>query len=259
VTAAEAGALLEIDALRLSFGGVAALDGVSFSVRQGAVTGLIGPNGAGKTTLFNTVSGMYRPSSGRVRFDGHDITGLPPERVTNAGLVRSFQIARGLPTLTVIENLMLYGERQPGETLWKAIVHTSDMRRREALLREQAWQMLGRLELQHVADNLASDLSGGQKKLIELGRVLMRRPRMILLDEPAAGVNPSLARLLGAHIRACRDDGITFLVVEHNMALIGDICDEVVVMAEGRCLMQGDFESVRNDHRVQTAYMGRAA
>jgi branched-chain amino acid transport system ATP-binding protein/neutral amino acid transport system ATP-binding protein len=173
--------------------------------------------------------------------------------------VRSFQIARGLPTLTVIENLMLYGEHQPGETLWKALARVPSLRRREEQLREQAWQMLGRLELQHVADNLASDLSGGQKKLIELGRVLMRRPRMILLDEPAAGVNPSLARHLGQHILACRDEGISFLVVEHNMALIGDICDDVVVMAEGRCLMQGSFDAVRNDHRVQTAYMGRAA
>ena len=249
-------ALLEVVDLRLAFGGVAALDGVSFSVREGAVTGLIGPNGAGKTTLFNTVSGVYRPRSGRVVFDGHDITGRPPERVTNAGLVRSFQIARGLPTLTVIENLMLYGEDQPGEALWQALAHTQALRRREDALREAAWQMLGRLELQHVADELANDLSGGQKKLIELGRVLMRRPRMVLLDEPAAGVNPSLARHLGQHILACRDEGISFLVVEHNMGLIGDICDDVVVMAEGKCLTQGVFEDVRNDHRVQTAYMG---
>ena len=252
-------ALLEIKELRLAFGGVTALDGVTFLVRAGTITGLIGPNGAGKTTLFNTVSGMLRPLAGRVQFAGQDITGLPPERVTRAGLVRSFQIARGLPTLTVIENLMLYGKRQPGEALWKALARSPDVARHEAELREQAWEMLGRLELQHVADNLASDLSGGQKKLIELGRVLMRRPRMVLLDEPAAGVNPALARLLGHHIRTCRDEGITFLVVEHNMALIGDICDEVVVMADGRCLMAGSFDEVRNDHRVQTAYMGRAA
>ena len=259
MTTADGAALLVIDALHLSFGGVAALDGVSFAVRAGTVTGLIGPNGAGKTTLFNTVTGVLRPRAGWVRFDGHAITGLPPERITTAGLVRSFQIARGLPTLTVIENLMLYGAQQPGETLWQALLGMPAMRRREAMLREEAWQMLGRLELQHVADNLAQELSGGQKKLLELGRVLMCRPRMILLDEPAAGVNPALARLLGAHIRACRDGGISFLVVEHNMALIGDICDEVVVMAEGRCLMQGPFEAVRNDQRVQTAYMGRTA
>jgi ABC-type branched-subunit amino acid transport system ATPase component len=248
--------LLVIDDLHLAFGGVIALDGVSFTVRAGTITGLIGPNGAGKTTLFNTVSGVYRPRAGRVLFGSHDITGQPPERITTAGLVRSFQIARGLPTLTVIENLMLYGEDQPGETLWKALARPPSVRRREDALREAAWQMLGRLELQHVADQLASDLSGGQKKLIELGRVLMRRPRMVLLDEPAAGVNPSLARRLGQHILACRDEGISFLVVEHNMGLIGDICDDVVVMAEGRCLLQGPFETVRNDHRVQTAYMG---
>ena len=251
--------LLEVRDLRLGFGGVTALDGASFAVRGGAVTGLIGPNGAGKTTLFNTISGVYRPRSGQVLFDGHDITGWPPERITGAGLVRSFQIARGLPTLTVIENLMLYGEDQPGEALWQALLKTRALRQREDALREAAWTMLGRLDLQHVADQLACDISGGQKKLIELGRVMMRRPRIVLLDEPAAGVNPSLAQRLARHILTWRDEGISFLVVEHDMGLIGAICDDVVVMAEGRRLMQGTFDEVRNDHRVQTAYMGGEA
>jgi ABC-type branched-subunit amino acid transport system ATPase component len=251
--------LLVIDDLRLAFGGVAALDGVSLSIKPGIVTGLIGPNGAGKTTLFNTISGLYRPDSGRVVFDGHDITGRAPHRITRAGLVRSFQTARGLPTLTVMENLILYGEAQPGEILWQALARSAAARRREEVLREAAWTMLARLELRHVANQLASDLSGGQKKLIELGRVLMRKPRMVLLDEPAAGVNPGLAKRLAGHILAIRDEGVSFLVVEHNMGLIDEICDEVVVMAEGKRLTQGTFDEIRHDHRVQTAYMGRDA
>lgn len=249
-------ALLEIEGLRRRFSGVVALDGATFSIEAGSITGLIGPNGAGKTTLFNCISGFFRPDGGRVTFAGKDITGLSADAISRAGMVRTFQIARDLPSLTVFESLMLYGEDQPGERLVEAILRPKSVARREAELRQLAGQVLERLELTHVANQLAGDLSGGQKKLIELGRTLMRRPRMILLDEPAAGVNPGLAKRLAGHILACRDEGVTFLVVEHNMGLIAELCDKVVVMAEGRRLTEGTFTEVSADHNVQSAYMG---
>lgn len=249
-------ALLEIEGLRRRFGGVVALDGASFAIEPGSITGLIGPNGAGKTTLFNCISGFFRPDGGRVTFAGTNITGLSADAISRAGMVRTFQIARGLPSLTVFESLMLYGEDQPGEGMMGAILRPRGVAQREAELRERARQVLERLELTHVANQLAGDLSGGQKKLIELGRTLMRRPQMILLDEPAAGVNPGLAKRLAGHILACRDEGITFLVVEHNMGLIAELCDKVVVMAEGRRLTEGTFSEVSADHHVQSAYMG---
>jgi ABC-type branched-subunit amino acid transport system ATPase component len=255
----DAGKLLEISDIKLHFGGVYALGGAGFSVPSGAILGLIGPNGAGKTTLFNVISGFLRPESGCVRFDGQDISGWSPDQITRAGLLRTFQIARGLPSLTVLENLMLYGAEQPGENVWRAILRPSSVARRESALLEDAWRMLQRLELEDVANNLASELSGGQKKLIELGRALMRKPKMVLLDEPAAGVNPGLARRLVAHIRAWQADGTTFLIVEHNMGLIAELCDEVVVMSEGRRLLQGSFAEAREDHRVLSAYLGSRA
>lgn len=249
--------LLEVSDLCLGFGGVAALDGAALDVQPGTITGLIGPNGAGKTTLFNVVSGVLRARSGRIVFDGHSIAGRRPDEVARAGLTRTFQMARGLPTLTVLENLMLYGEQQPGEGLWNAIVRPARVRRREEALRDQAWEMLQRLEMERVADERAGELSGGQKKLLELGRALMRRPRMVLLDEPAAGVNPGLAQRLVGHVLAWRDDGVTFLVIEHSMSLIAQLCDRVVVMAEGKRLTEGSFEEVTHDERVQAAYMGQ--
>lgn len=251
--------LLEIDGLQRRFGGVKALDGAGMTIREGSITGLIGPNGAGKTTLFNCISGSVRPNSGRVIFGNQDITGHSSDRISRAGLVRTFQIVRGLPSLSVFENLMLYGEQQPGETLWKAIIRSAAVKRREEALRERAIAILARMELTHVADQRAGALSGGQKKLVELARTLMRQPRMILLDEPAAGVAPSLVKRLAGHIAACRDEGITFLIVEHNMGLIAELCDRVVVMAEGKRLAEGSFAEVRANPEVQAAYMGRAA
>jgi branched-chain amino acid transport system ATP-binding protein/neutral amino acid transport system ATP-binding protein len=186
-------ALLEIRGLKRSFYGVRALDGVDLDVGEGAITGLIGPNGAGKTTLFNVVSGVYPPEAGTVRFAGRDITGWRADRVTQAGLVRTFQIARGFPRLSVLENLLLYGARQPGETLWRSFARAPDVKRREDELTARAFEVARRLNLLRVVNNPASDLSGGQKKLLEIGRALMTDPKLILLDEPIAGVNPSLA------------------------------------------------------------------
>jgi len=251
--------LLEITGLRRSFYGVRALDGVDLAVRRGTITGLIGPNGAGKTTLFNCVSGLVPPDDGRVVFDGEEITGWRADRVSRRGLVRTFQIARGFPRLSVLENLVLYGAAQPGEDLWRAVVRPPAVAARERALRERAFAIAERLRLTRVLNDAASDLSGGQKKLLELGRALMSDPLLILLDEPIAGVNPTLATEIGAHLQSLRADGTTFLIIEHHMDTIARLCEPVVVMAEGRRLAQGTFAEVAANPSVQEAYMGRAA
>jgi branched-chain amino acid transport system ATP-binding protein/neutral amino acid transport system ATP-binding protein len=249
--------LLEVRGLVRRFGGVVALDGLDLAVRRGTVTALIGPNGAGKSTAFQCISGVIRPDAGRVMFDGKDITGARPDRVTRAGLVRSFQIARGIPRLTVLENLLLYGQHQPGESLAVALLGMPSMRRREEELRDRAVAIAARLNLTRVLDNQAAALSGGQKKLLEIGRALMAQPKLLLLDEPVAGVNPTLAAEIARHIAHLREEGMTVLVVEHHMDFVASLCDPVIVMAEGKLLAQGDFESIANDARVQEAYMGR--
>jgi ABC-type branched-subunit amino acid transport system ATPase component len=248
--------LLEVHDLRLSFGGVIALDGASLAVEVGRITGLIGPNGAGKTTLFNVVSGALKPESGRIRFNGTDVTGWRPEQLSRAGLARTFQVARGLPGMTLLENLMLYGKDQPGERFVRAIVPSVAAQERETELRQRALDVARMLDLLPLGDSRAQDLSGGQKKLLELGRVLMANPKLVLLDEPAAGVNPTLARRLAGHIRDLQRHGLTFLVVEHNMGLVAELCDDVVVLSQGKRLASGSFEEVRSDRRVQEAYLG---
>ena len=252
-------ALLDVKGLRQRFGGVTALDGADLTVEQGRITGLIGPNGAGKTTLFNAVTGALRPNAGNVTFAGTDVTGWRPDRLADVGLSRTFQIARGLAQLTVIENLMLYGKLQPGETFCAAVLRTAAMRAREEELRSQAIEVARELNLLRVGDDRAIDLSGGQKKLLELGRALMAEPKLILLDEPAAGINPTLARKLGEHILALKDRGITFLIIEHNMGMVAELCDHVVVLVQGRRFTEGRFADLRADHRVQEAYMGHRA
>ncbi|UFN49775.1 ABC transporter ATP-binding protein [Roseomonas sp. OT10] len=242
--------------IRLAFGGLHALDGAGFHVAPGLVTGLIGPNGAGKTTMFNVLSGLLVPDAGRVTFFGERIEGERPHRISRRGLIRTFQIARGFPKLTVFEHLMAYGARQPGEALWPALLGTAAARRREAELAERALGIAGRLRLSHVLDNRVTDLSGGQKKLLEIGRALMAEPRMILFDEPAAGVNPTLAEEIGDHLLALAEVGLTVLIVEHDMALIERICARVIVMAQGRTLIEGSFDEVRADRAVQDAYLG---
>jgi ABC-type branched-subunit amino acid transport system ATPase component len=252
-------ALLDVKGLRRRFGGVTALDGADLTVEQGRITGLIGPNGAGKTTLFNAVTGALRPNGGTVTFDGTDVTGWRPDKLAGAGLSRTFQIARGLGALTVIENLMLYGKRQPGETFCAAVLRTKASRAREEELRVRAISVARELKLMQVGDNRAIDLSGGQKKLLELGRALMAEPKLIMLDEPAAGINPTLAKNLGEHILALKARGITFLIIEHNMGLVAALCDHVVVLAQGKRLAEGRFADLRTDRRVQDIYMGHRA
>ncbi|WP_108660684.1 ABC transporter ATP-binding protein [Acuticoccus kandeliae] len=250
-------ALLTVRGVTRSFYGVSALSGVDFEIGEGTLTGLIGPNGAGKSTLFNVVSGLFPPDGGRVSFAGEDITGRPPKRVVERGLVRTFQLARGFPKLSVFQHLMLYGPHQPGEHLWAALSRAATGRKREEELAERAFGIARRLKLDHVIDNAVTHLSGGQKKLLEIGRALMSEPRMILLDEPMAGVNPTLTGEIAAHLADLHRSGITICLIEHDMALIRQLCDPVIVMAEGRTLTEGTFAEVAADTRVQEAYLGR--
>lgn len=249
--------LLEVRDLTRSFYGVHALSGVHLTVERQRITGLIGPNGAGKTTLFNCISGVIAPNAGHVSFAGRDITRWRPERIANAGLVRTFQIARGFPRLSVYENLLLYGARQPGERVGHALTRTRRAFTRERELLDAARAVAERLNLLRVLNDPAATLSGGQKKLLEIGRVLMAQPQLVLLDEPVAGVNPSLAREIATHLRALADEGLTVLLIEHHMDTIARLCDHVVVLAEGRNLAQGTFDELVGNRAVQEAYMGR--
>ena len=250
--------MLVVEDLVRHFGGLAALDGASFAVDAGKITGLIGPNGAGKTTLFNCISGMLKPTGGRARFDGADITGLAAHCVTGRGLVRTFQHARGFARMSVFEHLLLHGQHQPGERFGAALWPGRAAKAREAELVGTAWQVARRLKLDIVADRLVTQISGGQKKLLEIGRALMAAPRMILLDEPMAGVNPTLRNEIAERLGALRDEGMTLLLIEHDMALVRAVCDDVIVMAEGRFLARGSFAEIAADPRVQAAYLGHA-
>jgi ABC-type branched-subunit amino acid transport system ATPase component len=247
--------LLKVRGLRRRFGGVVALDGFDVTVAEGTVTALIGPNGAGKTTAFQCISGVLSADAGTVTFADRDVTGWRPDRVTRAGMVRSFQIARGIPRLSVMENLILYAPVQPGERVGMALAGRG--REAEEKARATAVSVARRLGLLRLGNAPAATLSGGQKKLLEIGRALMAKPRMILLDEPVAGVNPSLAEEIAHHLRSLRDEGMTFLVIEHHMDIVAQLCDPVVVMAEGRVLTEGSFAEVAADPAVQEAYMGR--
>ena len=249
--------LLEVRELTRSFYGIHALGGVDLRVEAHRITGLIGPNGAGKTTLFNCISGVVPPDSGTVLFGGQDITGWRPDRIASVGLIRTFQIARGFPRLSVYENLLLYGDHQPGEHASAALVRSTAALRRESELIDRAFAIASRLNLARVLNDPASSLSGGQKKLLEIGRVLMGRPQLILLDEPVAGVNPSLTREIAAHLRALVDDGLSVLLIEHHMDTIAQLCDHVVVLAEGKNLAEGSFDALSRNEAVQEAYMGR--
>lgn len=254
-----AAALLRVRDVRLSFGGLRALDGVGFDVQAGRITSLIGPNGAGKTTLFNIISGLLRAEAGQIEFKGQSIAGLTPERISACGLTRSFQIARGFPRLTVFEHLMVYGQRQPGERWLAALIGAAAVRQREQALAEAALAVAQRLKLDRVIDHLVGELSGGQKKLLEIGRALMAEPTLLLLDEPAAGVNPALLETLIDRVQLLNRQGITFLLIEHNMDMVMRICNPVVVMAQGRVLAQGDPQTVREDRQVVDAYLGEVA
>ncbi|MDA9503922.1 hypothetical protein XI09_03745 [Bradyrhizobium sp. CCBAU 11386] len=248
--------LLSISHVSKHFGGVAALNDCSLSFAAGRVTGIIGPNGAGKTTLLNIVSGLVRSDRGSIDFDGRDISSLAMHQIAAIGLVRTFQIARELDGLTVLENLLLSAPHQKGEGATAALFMPGAVKRQERDVAAKARRILERLSLWHLADQSASALSGGQKKLLELARVLLLDPKLILLDEPAAGVAPPLLKVIIGVIRDLNEDGISFGIVEHDMHLIGELCHDVHVLAEGATLLSGSFAEVTLDKRVIDAYLG---
>jgi len=249
--------LIVVENLHKHFGGIHAVDGASLTIETGSITGLIGPNGAGKTTLFNVIAGHYKPTSGRVLLDGQDITGLTPHELFGRGLLRTFQIAHEFSTLTVRENLMMVPPRQSGESLVKAWTQPGLVRREEDEIRAKADGVIEFLEITHVADELAGNLSGGQKKLLELGRTMMVDAKIVFLDEVGAGVNRTLLGTIGdAILRLNKERGYTFCMIEHDMEFISRLCDPVICMAEGTVLAQGTAEEVKNNEEVIEAYLG---
>lgn len=236
-----------------------AVAGASFAVARGSVTGLLGPNGAGKTTLFNIVAGSIKPSGGDIVLEGRVVTGQRPDQLAHLGLTRTFQLARGLAELTVLENFALYAKNNPGETLWRVFLDVTSVKKREEAIIDEAWRLVRQLNLTHVANNRTSELSGGQKKLVELGRALLGGPQLLLIDEPMAGVNPSLAVELGEQLLAIRNRGVTILVIEHNMNFVRQICDHVIVLASGKVIAEGNFEQIRANEHVQLAYLGSSS
>jgi ABC-type branched-subunit amino acid transport system ATPase component len=241
------------------FGGLLALGDVHVDVPARHITGIIGPNGAGKSTLLHVIGGLLRPSGGTVTLEGADITHLPPHERARRGLVRTFQISRELGEMTVLENLMLARSGQTGESIWNAFFRYGQVRREERAAVARAKSLLDQVGLWRLADQPARTLSGGQKKLLELCRALMLDPKIILLDEPAAGVSPPMRAEISGVIKSLRADGIAFVVVEHDMDMVANLCDRVYVMAEGANLASGTFREVISDKRVVQAYLGDAA
>ena len=251
--------LLTVSRITKRFGGVEALAGCTLSVDAGSITGLIGPNGAGKTTLFNVISGLTAADAGEIRLGADRIDGLPAHAIARRGIGRTFQIPRPLARMTVRENVLVYAHDQVGERLTRVFSAVGRVRDEERRLRERADAILASVDLAHLASARAETLSGGQKKLLELARVLMSDPRIILLDEPGAGVNRTLMRSLVDAIRALRAAGRTFFLIEHDMDLVTELCDVVIVMAQGRKLVEGPFAAIRHDRRVLEAYLGTAS
>jgi branched-chain amino acid transport system ATP-binding protein len=240
-----------------AFGGLLAVNGCTLTVAQGSITGLIGPNGAGKTTLFNIITGFLKPTSGRIFFGEERIDSLPPHRIFHKGILRTFQIPRELESMTALENLMLVPPGQTGEQVWNAWCRPWRVARDEETNFVKATEVLDFLELSHLRDDYAGNLSGGQKKLLELGRTLMSGKKLILLDEPGAGVNRVLMKKLTGNIeRLRRELGITFFLIEHDIDLVAQLCDRVIVMSEGKTIAEGTPEEVRRNTLVLEAYLG---
>ena len=249
--------MIVVEDLHRHFGGFRAVDGATLKIETGSITGLIGPNGAGKTTLFNVIAGRLPPTSGRVLMDGEDISGLPPHDLFAKGLLRTFQIAHEFGSMTVRENLMMVPASQSGESLWNACFGRGAVAAEERRIRDKADEVLEFLTISHLANQRAGNISGGQKKLLELGRTMMVDAKIVFLDEVGAGVNRTLLNTIGdAIIRLNKERGYTFCVIEHDMDFIGRLCNPVICMAEGKVLSQGTLAEVKNDERVIEAYLG---
>lgn len=249
--------MIQLDEICVDFGGLRAVDHASFKIDAGRITGLIGPNGAGKTTAFNVISGAIQPSSGHVLFDGRDVTALKPYQRANAGLARTFQIPHEFSRLSVLENLMASASAPEGESVLNVVFRRGRYAQEEREIFERARDTVRLLELEHVIDEKAGNLSGGQKKLVELGRALMREPRIVLLDEIGAGINRTLLGKLADKILMLNQErGLTFCLIEHDLEYVSRLCDHVLVMAQGSLLTEGTVDEVRNDERVIEAYFG---
>lgn len=250
--------MIQVEGVSKYFGGVHAVENCTLEIARGSITGLIGPNGAGKTTLFNIIAGLFPPTMGRITLDGEDVTGLTPHELFHKGLLRTFQIAHEFSTMTVLENLMMVPARQHGETLINAWIGRGKVREQERQIRAKAEDVIDFLKITHLTHERAGNLSGGQKKLLELGRTMMVDAKVVLLDEVGAGVNRTLLAEIGdAIIKLNQERGYTFCMIEHDMDFISRLCNPVIVMAEGTVLAQGTAAEVRANETVIEAYLGR--
>lgn len=249
--------MLKIDNLVKDFGGIRAVNRCSLEVKGNTITGLIGPNGAGKTTLFNLITGFYKPDAGEILFNNERIDGLSPHQIFHKKISRTFQITRELKLMTVLENLMLVPENQMGERIWNPWFRSGSVRVQEQEIRDKALEVLEFVELIDLKDDYAKNLSGGQKRLLELARTMMSDPQMVLLDEPGAGINPTLMKKLLKDINHLKEEkGVTFFVVEHDMDLVMNLCNPVIVMSTGAKLTEGTPEEIKNNELVIDAYLG---
>ena len=249
--------ILDVRNTAKSFGGLRAVDNCSFTVNRGSITGLIGPNGAGKSTAANLITGFIRADSGNILFDGKDIVRLPVHSIARRGLTRTFQITRELERMTVTENMMAAPHDQLGESFWMGLLGLPAVRRQEDENLQRALKLLQDFDLYQLRDEYAGNLSGGQRRLLELARVVMTQPRLLLLDEPFAGINPVLASRLSDYIKVlCKEKGITFLIIEHNLAMVERLCHTVIVMALGRTIAEGSMAELRQNPAVVEAYLG---
>lgn len=251
--------LLAADEIVKEFGGLRAIDGLSVSIDRGELVGVIGPNGAGKSTLFNCISGVITPDEGVVTYDGTEVTGDPPEVLARRGLVRTFQATRELKTMTVRDNVRLAAPNQPGEQTISALFRTESMQDTEQSVQTRADELLETFELDHLADEYSANLSGGQRKLLELARTLMLDPDVLMLDEPFAGVNPTLTDEIAEHVRGLNENGMTIVVIEHELETLTELVDRLIVLQQGQVLVDGHPEDVLSDDRVIEAYLGGGA
>ena len=252
--------ILQVNGLSKYFGGLAAVSNCTLNIKKGSITGIIGPNGSGKTTLFNLIAGNLKPNQGKVLFNNDDITGVPAYELFSKGILRTFQIAHEFTNLTVLENLMMVPGNQTGEKLMNVLMSSKIIKLEEEEIKYKALEVAEFLNLKHLSNELAGNLSGGQKKLLELGRTMMADANLVLLDEVGAGVNRTLLKDLGTAIEKLnKEKGYTFCMIEHDMDFIGRLCDPVIVMAEGSVLFEGSVEDAKKDERVIESYLGRGS